>query len=781
MIRKVLISGIALMLASTVSFTAFAGEIKVTDMSDAVEYQYEETVGEEIEQTADFVEMSGGFQFKADESYVLGDVRGSLYNKTFTGVSDKYRVIVLGGIGTCYNTINAIKSLNAISSYEGADNIEVYLIDVKSNTQSYINDYISEMGLNGQFSVSSTSLDSGAYSLYSKCYASLIGYGSSYTLPLIVYVDPDGNVFNYTTGSAYTGTSSIISALNEKGLNIKKKLITVEYHTQSEIRNYVKNSGAKLNDALGFAQNPVTTSPYGAGRLSDAAMNSAFEMVKQIRYIAGLSDDIVLDEEMTNKAQAGMLVNYVNGALSHYPAQPADMDKELYELGLSGTSASNIAWASWQNRAINETMVFGWMNDGDNSNIDRLGHRRWILNPSMKKTGFGAVSGSRGTYSAIYALDRSNASANQQGIMWPAQNMPVEYFGVGFPWSFSSGDNENINNVTVVLTRLNDNKIWNFSASGSNGYFNVNNDGYGIPGCVIFRPNDIKSYNESDSFRVDIKGLKAGDVSYTVKFFSLDGIDTELTEEFVKRLYNVCLNREADEVGLTNWTNALVGKVLTGTETAYGFVFSPEFKNKNYCNTDFTKQLYRAFMGREADEGGLEFWVSKMKKGAKREEIFNAFSQSDEFRQICAQYGIVCGESVEVPVYGTVPTGPCSVDGTEDGVTLFVKRLYDVCLDRVVDEGGLDYWANALWNHNVNGISAAANFVFSEEFMGRNYDDTEYLNHLYKALMGRESDEGGIAYWSMRMKNGLSREDVFDSFAYSDEFTEICNSYGINI
>lgn len=37
---------------------------------------------------------------------------------------------------------------------------------------------------------------------------------------------------------------------------------------------------------------------------------------------------------------------------------------------------------------------------------DRLGHRRWILNPTMQQTGFGyAVSNSGAAYSSVYVFD----------------------------------------------------------------------------------------------------------------------------------------------------------------------------------------------------------------------------------------------------------------------------------------------------------------------------------------------------------------------------------------
>ena len=64
--------------------------------------------------------------------------------------------------------------------------------------------------------------------------------------------------------------------------------------------------------------------------------------------------------------------------------------------------------------------------------------------------------------------------------------------------------------------------------------------------------------------------------------------------------------------------------------------------------------------------------------------------------------------------------------------------------------------------------------------MNRNHGDADYVEYLYEAFMGRSSDVDGKAYWLGRIANeGLTREDVFNGFAYSPEFTGICNGYGI--
>ena len=296
--------------------------------------------------------------------------------------------------------------------------------------------------------------------------------------------------------------------------------INVKYHTQEEIRNYIKNNNTSLNDALKFDEEPVTKNPYSLGKISDKTLDSAIKTLNQVRYIAGISDNVKLSDEYNTLCQAGALTNYANDELSHFPDKPAGMSDDMYELATEGAGSSNIAWASWANCSLNYTIVSSWMEDGDSSNIDRVGHRRWLINPNMGETGFGAVSGKNGTYSCVYSFDESNDSAEEYGVAWPAQNMPLDYFGEYYPWSVSMGYSVDEEDVKVTLTRKRDGKTWNFSDSSSDGPFYVNNAGYGQTGCIIFRPDGIK-YKSGDVFKVEIIGLD-NDVSYTVNFFDLN-------------------------------------------------------------------------------------------------------------------------------------------------------------------------------------------------------------------------------------------------------------------
>ena len=250
-------------------------------------------------------------------------------------------------------------------------------------------------------------------------------------------------------------------------------------------------------------------------------------------------------------------------------------------------------------------------------------------------------------------------------------------------------------------------------------------------------------------------------------------------EAFVTRLYRVCLSRKPDAGGLKYWKSQLEKKEITGVQAAYGFVFSKEFNGKNLCNEDYVEQLYEAFMGREADAAGELAWVKLLESGTTREEVFNGFALSKEFSGLCSQYGIEQGSGIEIPKFGTTPTASCTICGKEDGVTGFVTRQYQVCLNRKPDGAGLKDWCSQLRNHTATGREVAYGFIFSQEFIGKKYSNADYVEHLYEAFMGRSSDAAGKKMWVDYLNKGWSREKVFDGFVGSQEFTGICNSYGI--
>ena len=297
----------------------------------------------------------------------------------------------------------------------------------------------------------------------------------------------------------------------------------------TDLISYSAN-GIPLNGyTIGYRIRPQLSQPYAAGALSDEELTCALNTVKTIRYIAGLSDDVYLYDEYNSLAQASSLVNYVNDELSHTPAAPSGMDKSLAGKGIEGSKKSNIAWTSWQNNTLKWTIISGWMDDSDYNNLTVLGHRRWILNPTMGMTGFGSVTGSRGTYNAMYSHDKSNPAADVSGaVCWPATNTPLSYFGNHPPWSISLGREVSDQDVVITLIRKGtadkDSKTWTFSKYNSDGFFYVNNQNYGEKGCIIFRPSEVGGYDDEDKFYVNVSFGDTGEIfSYSVNFFDLEG------------------------------------------------------------------------------------------------------------------------------------------------------------------------------------------------------------------------------------------------------------------
>lgn len=244
--------------------------------------------------------------------------------------------------------------------------------------------------------------------------------------------------------------------------------------------------------------------------------------------------------------------------------------------------------------------------------------------------------------------------------------------------------------------------------------------------------------------------------------------NADAVEAFVKRLYTEILGRDADASGLKAWADVLKSGKEQGAKVAQGFVESTEFKNRNLSDKDYIKALYRTFLNREADGGGLASWQEVLDDGLSRMHVFKGFAESPEFTKICQEYGIIRGNA-----HLTAP-----MDQNE-GVTKFIARCYKLCLGRKGDEAGMNAWCNQLLTHKNTAKQAAHGFIFSKEFEKKKLSDREYVKILYRVFMDREADPAGLNSWIDVLKKGRSREHVFNGFADSSEFRKICASYGI--
>ena len=246
-------------------------------------------------------------------------------------------------------------------------------------------------------------------------------------------------------------------------------------------------------------------------------------------------------------------------------------------------------------------------------------------------------------------------------------------------------------------------------------------------------------------------------------------VDKATAESFVKRLYKVILDRDADEKGLNDWINALTKEGKCAGDLIYGFFYSDEMLNKNLSDTEFLDYAYRAILGREADEQGKNNWLKEMELGATRGSIINGFIGSDEFTSMCKQYGIKRGDLPHLePADKNIKR------------TQFVVRLYRNILGRDADKGGLNTWTKDLAN-GKSACSVIEGFFYSEEFQNAGYSPEEFVEILYRTILGRESDPAGKADWVKQIKSGAGKRDILAGFVYSNEFAKLCKEYGIKV
>jgi len=85
----------------------------------------------------------------------------------------------------------------------------------------------------------------------------------------------------------------------------------------------------------------------------------------------------------------------------------------------------------------------------------------------------------------------------------------------------------------------------------------------------------------------------------------------------VQALYVGYLGRAADQAGLDFWTNAITAGTSTLESVALGFTLSQEYQTQyaDLNTSDLVGKVYENVLGRAADADGLAFWVGEIEKG----------------------------------------------------------------------------------------------------------------------------------------------------------------------
>ena len=241
------------------------------------------------------------------------------------------------------------------------------------------------------------------------------------------------------------------------------------------------------------------------------------------------------------------------------------------------------------------------------------------------------------------------------------------------------------------------------------------------------------------------------------------------TKGFVTRMYQVVLGRDPDPNGLNTWVTQLESGKMQAADIVTGFFNSPEYQEKNKKTDEVVKDCYNAMLGRDPDQGGMTFWKAMLDIGMSSDKVCSGFLDSQEFIALANSYGI--------------QPGTITLKNARDlniERTAFVYRLYQDCLKRQPDIAGLEHWCRLL-TQGYAGTTVASGFVFSSEYKNTLPSNEQFVDMLYRTIMGREPDQAGKTNWINQLNYTITREKALNGFMLSKEFSEKCTTAGIKV
>lgn len=170
------------------------------------------------------------------------------------------------------------------------------------------------------------------------------------------------------------------------------------------------------------------------GSPSADSQQATLDTVNYMRSLSGL-DAVTFNASQSNMAQKAALIMAAQNDLSHSPP----MSWACYTAdGRTGAGSSNLALGVSGPRAI-----LAYMDDDDPSNIDALGHRRWILNSRVEVMANGDTDRSN----ALWVINDTPPPVGAPTYVgWPAEGHFPAMFVPPIRWSLTNTDD------TVVFT-----------------------------------------------------------------------------------------------------------------------------------------------------------------------------------------------------------------------------------------------------------------------------------------------------------------------------------------
>lgn len=235
---------------------------------------------------------------------------------------------------------------------------------------------------------------------------------------------------------------------------------------------------------------------------------------------------------------------------------------------------------------------------------------------------------------------------------------------------------------------------------------------------------------------------------------------------FARRLYEHVLGREPDANGLAVQAGALRSGA-SAADIVWGFFGSAEFAKRQLSNDQIVDIAYLALFDRNPDSGGKATHKAMLDSGMSVRAVISSFTNSPEYRALCAKWGVKPGLLVVVENRDKNPSA-----------TAFVQRFYRVVFGRSADIGGLNTHTGTL----VSGAGAAAvawGFFGSPEFELKRLTNSQKVEAVYLALFDRNADQTGLRTHVSSLESGTSLRYVVAAFSQSQEYRALCSKWGV--
>ena len=179
---------------------------------------------------------------------------------------------------------------------------------------------------------------------------------------------------------------------------------------------------------------------------------------------------------------------------------------------------------------------------------------------------------------------------------------------------------------------------------------------------------------------------------------------------------------------LSSW----VSQLTAGTKTKGDLDDALRKGTENLANVDPVVRVYRAFLGRAPDAGGLKFWIKRKRNVAPAKtysvtQIATEFTSGSEFK---TKYGSLTNRQ-------------------------FVTRIYTDVLGRKADTSGVDFWTRQLDTKKKTKAQVMVGFSESNEYKTKQAQNTDAAV-AYAYLLNRAPTVAELADWVTREKAGTT-------------------------